>query len=155
MENNYKKNLSTKLRTRHIDHLWMIIVMLVCVVQSSVCHIDFDDVETSWLENVAVQVLPNSNMKSMPLLKLTGLASTDIEDGVQIKPTFSATDCIGNETELQIVNTVEPLQNRINTDLFFSLMNFNFKQYSAAYLCIKPKDDHNFQHMGLNSKFSE
>lgn len=131
--------------------------MLVCVIQSSAVHIDFDDVEISWLKNVAVYAFPTNDAKnqSIPLLKITGIASTDIEDGVQIKPTFSASDCFGNEMELQIVNATEASKNSISTDLIYSLLNFNFKQYPEAYLCIKTKYDQQFQHMGQHSKFSK
>lgn len=156
MEIDYLKNVSTKLRTKLIEHLCVSIVMFVCINQVSAVHIDFDDAETSWLKNVAVYAVPISDIQnqSTPLLKITGLASVDIEDGVHIKPTYSATDCIGNETELQIINAAES-PNSINTDLIISLLNFDSNQYTTAYLCIKTKYDHNFQHMGHKSKFSK
>lgn len=156
MEIDYLKNVITKLRTTLVEHLWLSIVMFVCIKQSSAVHIDFDDVETSWLEKVSVHALPISDFQnqSTPILKITGLASVDIEDGVHIKPTFSATDCIGNGTELQIINATES-SNSINTDLFISLLSFDFKQHTSAYLCIKSNYDHNFRHMGHKSKFSK
>lgn len=156
MEIDHLKNVSTKLRTTFIKHLWVSVIVFVCIKHSSAVHIDFDDVETSWLKNIAVYALPVSDIEnqSIPLLKITGISPADIEDGVHIRPTFSATDCIGNDTDLQIVNATES-SNNIKTDLFISLLNFDFKQYASAYLCIKTKYDHHFQHMGHKSKFSK
>lgn len=139
-------------RTKLEKHLWTTFILSIVLVQANATRIDFDDVETLWLKNIAVHVLPVGNAhSSIPSLKITGLTLTDIEDGIQIKPTFSASSCSGNETELPIIDAAAPPS--IISDLIVSLNNFHFKQHSAAYLCIKTKYDQNFQHMGNNSKF--
>lgn len=137
---------------RTTKYRWLTFVLLIVLVQrASAVHINFDDVETSWLKNVAVHVFPIGNVRSsVPSLKITGLASSDLEDGFQIKPTFSTSQCIGNETELQIIDTTF---SSVNAELIVSFKNFNFKQHLEAYLCIKTKDDDRFLHMGPNSKF--
>lgn len=118
------------------------------LVHASASYKDFDDVDTLWLKNVTVQVLPIGNAhSSMVSLKITGLAFDDIEDGIHIKPTFSASNCIGNET------TLSAAPSSFDSDMIVSLVNFHFKQHSAAYLCIKTKYDQIFQHMGPKSKF--
>lgn len=143
-----------KIRTKHTKRMWTTFILLIVLVQASASHIDFDDVETSWLKNVVVHVFQVDNVhSSIQSLKITGLALTDIQDGVHIKPTFSTSDCIGNETELQIIHNAVP--SSTNSDLIVSLNNFHFKQRSKAYLCIKTNYDHSFQHMGLKSKFSK
>lgn len=142
------------IRTKHKKHVWTAFILIIVSMHASATHIDFDDVETSWLKNVAVHVFPIGNGHSSTLaLKITGLALTEIDDGVHIKPTFSSNDCIGNGTELQIVNTAA--LSSTNSDLIVSLNNFHFKQHSEAYLCIKTKYDHIYTHMGLTSKFSK
>lgn len=153
MEIDYTKYATIKNRTKHCKHWWVTVAsfLVVFITKSSSEHIDFDDVETSWLKNVTVYVLPT---QSIQMLKITGLASADIEEGVHIKPTFSPKECIGNETEFQITNQDESPNNSINTDIIILSSNFKFKQYSA-YLCIKTKYDHHFQHMGQQSKFSK
>lgn len=155
---------ATEIRTKRMTNIsWATIVLLVFLSKSSAEQsityteqIDFDDVETSWLKNVAVQLLPSGigRDQSVPMLKLSGLAAVDIEDGVRIKPTLSPTNCMGNETDLQIVNDASS-KNSINrtTDLIVSLNSFDFKRKPTAYLCIKTKYDHLFQHMGNKSKF--
>lgn len=155
---------ATEIRTKRITKIsWAIIVLLVFLsktnAEQSITYteqIDFDDVETLWLKNVAVQLLPIGSVRdqSVPMLKLTGLAAVDIEDGVRIKPTLSPTNCLGNETDLQIVNDA-PSKNSIDrtNGLIVSLSNFDFKRQPTAYLCIKTKYDHLFQHMGTKSKF--
>lgn len=137
---------------RTTNRLWTLFILLVAVVRTSSTHIDFDDVETAWLKNVAIHAFPNGNVHSS-ILKITGLDSTDIEDGVHIKPTFSPKDCFGNETELTIIGTAAPLT--FNSSLIVSLQNFHFKKHSEAYLCIRTKYDRSFQHMGLKSKISK
>lgn len=159
MEVDHTKYVTIKVRTKHSKHFWATFAsfLVVFIAKSGSEPIDFDDVETSWLKNVAVYVLPTNNMRnhSTQMLKITGLASADIEDGVHIKPTFSSKECIGNENELQITNKNESPNNSINTDIIILLSNFEFKHYSSAYLCIKTKYDHHFQHMGQKSKFSK
>lgn len=153
MEFDYSKNVG-KIRTKHITTILSVTLCFVALMaESYAVHIDFDDAETSWLKNVAVQVIPANSIsdRSVPLLKISGLASTDIEDGVRIKPTLSPLDCIGNQTELQIINSLN--KNNINTDLIVSLNNFNFKIYPEAYLCIRTNYENVFQHMGSQSKF--
>lgn len=158
MENGYLRNSATEIRTKrfvkNISSSWVTIVLVIFVAQLNAVHIDFDDAETSWLKNVAVDILPVGDTQKLSMLKLTGLATADIEDGVRIKPTFSETVCAGNETDLQIINDVTSA-NSINrtTDLILSLAKFNFKRNTPAYLCIKTKFDHAFQHMGLKTKF--
>lgn len=147
-----------EIRTKRTKRMWTTLILLIILVHASATHIDFDDVETSWLKNVVVQVFQVDNVHSSILsLKITGLALIDIQDGVQIKPTYSASNCIGNETELQIIHIGAPhgASSAINSDLIVSLNNFQFAQRSEAYLCIKTKYDHSFQHMGLKSKFSK
>lgn len=140
--------LKNRIRTKKIKHVWTLIILLIVLVHASASHIDFDDVETSWLRNIAVHVFPIGHIHaSTQALRITGLASTDIEDGIHIKPTFSTNDCISNETELEIIKS--------KSDLIVSLNNFHFKQHSEAYLCIKTKYDDKFLHMGQNSKFSK
>lgn len=148
---------ATENRTKRMTNIsWATIVLLVFLSKSNAGHIDFNDGETMWLKNVAVQLLPfgNGGNQSTPLLKLTGLATFDIEDGVRIKATLSPTNCLGNETDLQIVNDA-PSKNSINrtTDLIVSLHNFDFNRQPTAYLCIKTRYDHLFRHMGNKSKF--
>lgn len=148
---------ATQIRTKRVTNIsWATMVLLAFLSKSNAGHIDFDDAETTWLKNVAIQLLPIGNgwNQSTPLLKLTGLATADIEDGVRIKATLSPSNCLGNETDLQIVNDA-PSENSINrtTDLIVSLHNFDFKRQATAYLCIKTKYDHLFQHMGTKSKF--
>lgn len=143
-----------EIRTKRAKCLWTTFILLIVLMQASATHIDFDDVETSWLKNVVVNVFQIDNVHSSILsLKITGLALIDIQDGVHIKPTFSTSDCIGNETELQIIHNAAPSSS--DSDLIVSLNNFHFEQRSEAYLCIKTKYDHSFLHMGLNSKFSK
>lgn len=146
-------------RTKRISSkiIWVIFALVYFIAQSNAEHIDFDDVETEWLENVGVYLLPPSSVRNqtMPLLKVTGLATDDIDDGVRIKATLSSTNCLGNETDLPIINEA-PFKDSINpniTDLIVSLGEFNFKRQSAAYLCIKTKYDALFQHIGAKSKF--
>lgn len=142
------------IRTKRTKRMWTTVVLLIVLVHASATHIDFDDVETSWLKNVVVNVFEVDNVHSSILsLKITGLALIDIQDGVQIKPTFSASNCIGNETELQVIHNAAPAST--NSDLIVLLNNFQFTQRPEAYLCIKTKYDHSFQHMGLKSKFSK
>lgn len=136
----------SKKEIRTTECLWTIFILSIVSVHASEMHIDFDDVETSWLKNVAVHAFPVANAHSS-ILQITGLATTDIEDGIEIKPTYSANDCFGNETELPISS--------FNSSVIVSLKDFHFKQHSEAYLCIKTKYDQNFQHMGLKSKFSK
>lgn len=143
-----------EIRTKRTKHMWTTFILLIVLVHASATHIDFDDVETSWLKNAVVHVFQVDNVHSSILsLKITGLALIDIQDGVQIKPTYSASNCIGNETELQIIHNAAP--SSTNSDLIVSLNKFQFTQRSEAYLCIKTKYDHSFQHMGLKSKFSK
>lgn len=143
-----------EIRTKRAKRLCTTFILLIVLVQASATHIDFDDVETSWLKNVVVHVFQIDNVhSSIQSLKITGLALIDIQDGVHIKPTFSTSDCIGNETELQIIHNAAP--SSTNSDLIVSLNNFHFKQRPEAYLCIRTKYDHSFQHMGLKSKFSK
>lgn len=151
-------NDAIRCRTKRITKIaWAIFALVFFIIPSNATHIDFDDVETAWLGNVVVHLLPASGIRNqtMPLLKVTGLASVDIEDGIRIKATLSSTNCLGNETDLQIINDA-PSKNSINrniTDLIVALDNFNFKRQSTAYLCIQTKYDHRFQHMGDRSKF--
>lgn len=162
MEFSDSGNNAMKSRTKRITKCsWVKFVLLFLLAQlnqSNSGHIGFDDIETLWLKNVAVQLLPQSIVqnRTMPLLKVTGMATVDIEDGVRIKGTLSPTHCLGNETDLQIINDTPPNNNiQRTTDLDVSLDNFNFKQQPAAYLCIKTKNDDHFQHMGAKSKFSK
>lgn len=153
----FDDNDAKESRTKRITKFsWLTFALIIFVSPSNAAHIDFDDVETSWLKNVAVQLLPVGSVRnqSMPLLKITGLSSDDIEDGVYIKPTFSDTECLSNETDLQIIND-SPSNNSLKRtiDLIVSLNNFDFKRQPTAYLCIKAKQDHRFQHMGSKSKF--
>lgn len=149
--------ISTKIRTRYRKHSWMAIVLFLVIftTQMSSEHINFDDVETSWLKNVAVYILPKNKNQSSNYLKITGLSSVDIEDGVQIKPTFSSENCIGNQTDLQIIDIDKHPTNSINIDLIVSLSNFKFQHHNTAYLCIKTKYDQHFQHMGHKSEFTK
>lgn len=141
-----------EIRTKRTKRMWTTLILLIVLVHASASHIDFDDVETSWLKNVVADVFQVDNVHSSILsLKITGLNSADIQDGVQIKPTYSASNCIGNETELQVIHNASST----NADLIVSLNNFQFAQRSEAYLCIKTKYDHTFQHMGLKSKFTK
>lgn len=153
-----------EIRTKHrANRMWTTLILLIVLVHASATksatHIDFDDVETSWLKNVVVHVFQVDNVNSSILsLKITGLALIDIQDGVQIKPTYSASNCIGNDTEFQVIHnatTASAPSSPPNSDLIVSLNNFQFTQRSEAYLCIKTKYDHSFQHMGLKSKFSK
>lgn len=162
MEFSDSENNAKKSRTKRITKCsWVKFVLLFLLTQlnqSNAGHIDSDDFETLWLKNVDVQLLPHSIVqnRTMPLLKVTGIATADIEDGVRIKGTLSPTSCLGNETDLQIINDT-PSNNNIHltTDLDVSLDNFNFEQQPAAYLCIKTTNDDHFQHMGARSKFSK
>lgn len=156
----YKKNMNIfhskkqPFEIRTTKYLWSTLFLLIVLVHANEAHINFDYDETLWLKNISVHVFPIGNVHaSIPSLKITGLAFADIEDGVQIKPTFSASDCKGNETELQIINTTAPTS--ANTELVVSLSKFHFKQHSEAYLCIQTKFDRTFQHMGYNSMFSK
>lgn len=158
MEFSDSENDAIECRTKRISKIsWAIGALVFFIAQSNAVHIDFDDVETSWLKNVAVHLLPVNSVRNqtIPLLKVTGLAAEDIEDGVRIKATLSPTNCLGNATDLEIINeTVEKnAANSNTTDLFVSLANFNFKRQPAAYLCIRTKYDHLFQHMGVKTKF--
>lgn len=147
MRNFHSKNQPYQIRTT--KYLWSTLFLLIVLVNTNAAHIDFDDVETSWLKNITVHVFPNGNIHSSKLsLIITGLALADIEDGVQIKPTFSKSHCISNETELFVTNSAATL-----SGIIVSLNNFNFKEHPEAYLCIKTKYDHGFQHMGYKSKF--
>lgn len=142
------------IRTKRTKRMWTTFVLLIVFVHANATHIDFDDAETSWLRNVVVNVFEIDNVHSSILsLKITGLALIDIQDGVQIKPTYSVNNCIGNETELQIIHNAT--SSSTSSDLIVLLNNFQFTQRLEAYLCIKTKYDHSFQHMGLKSKFSK
>lgn len=156
MKNKHSNDV-INIRTKRLKFVWIIVVLLTVLIQPNATHIDFDDVETSWLKNIEVHEIPiNGNIRNQSttqLLKITGLATADIEDGVFIKATYSTSTCTGNETDLQIINNSS--ENSINTDFIISLKNFNFKQNTVAYLCIKSKYDEHFQHMGPKSKFSK
>lgn len=155
MEYGDSKNGAIKIRTKRLTNIsWVIIVVVFLVTQLNAVHIDFDDADTSWLENVTVHMLPDS--QKLTKLKVTGLKTAEIEDGIRIQPTFSDKYCSGNETDLSIINDALSI-NSINhtTNLIVSLDNFDFKRNKAAYLCIKTKFDHIFQHMGPKSKFSK
>lgn len=159
MELSDSENVVIESRTKRIrKKLWSIFVLVIFIVQSNAAHIDFEDAEESWLKDVTVHYLPLRMIqnKTTPLLKVSGLATDDIEDGVRIKATLSGSNCMGNESDLQIINDA-PSKNSINrtTDLIVSIENFEFQRQSTAYLCIKTKYDHGFQHMGERSKFSK
>lgn len=157
---NVSENDAIECRTKCILKIyWATFALVFFITQSNAGHIDFDDAETLWLKNVAVNLLPANSVRNqtLPVLKVTGLATTDIEDGVRIKATLSQTNCMGNESELQIISQT-PSRNDIDsntTDLIVSLDHFDFKQQSAAFLCIKTKYDHRFQHMGTKTRFSK
>lgn len=147
-------HLKNEIRTKRTKRMWTTCILLIVLVHASATHIDFDDVETSWLKNVVVNVFQVDNVHSSLLsLKITGLALIDIQDGVQIKPTYSASNCVGNETELEIIHN--DTSSSTDSDLIVLMNNFQFTQSSEAYLCIKTKYDHSFQHMGIKSKFSK
>lgn len=154
MEYGDSKNGAIKIRTKRLTNISWVVVVVFLVTQLNAVHIDFDDADTSWLENVTVQMLPDS--QKLTKLKVTGLKTAEIEDGIRIRPTFSDKYCSGNETDLPIINDALS-KNSINhtTNLIVSLDNFDFKRNKAAYLCIKTKFDHIFQHMGPKSKFTK
>lgn len=157
MEQGFKKGV-TDIRTKRLTNIsWVtIIIALHLTAQINAVHIDFDDAETSWLKNIAVRLLPVSGGQKQIMLKLTGLVTADIEDGVRIKPTFSDSNCAGNESDLPIINDA-PWKNNINrtSDFIVSLADFDSKQNKVAYLCIKTKLDYIFQHMGPKSEFQK
>lgn len=138
------------------DYLWLLVFVIAFTVTGIRGHIDFDDIESIWLKNVSVMRLPVANDQRQILLKITGLPAIDSEDDIQIKPTFSATECIGNESNLQIINDL-PSANTINRtiDLIIALGDFNFRSQTEAYLCIKTKYETFFQHMGIKSKIEK
>lgn len=159
MEYGYLNNDVTAIRTKRLTNiLWVTIIVVLSITQLNATHIDFDDVEESWLKNVAVQMLPVSVsplQQKQLMLKVSGLAIADIEDGVRIKATFSPTFCNSNEPNLQIINDASLKMNTNRTvDLIVSLANFDFKRNAVAYLCIKTSDPY-FQHMGPKSQFSK
>ena len=150
------ENDAIECRTKRISKFyWAIFALVFFITQSNAGHIDFDDAETLWLKNVAVNLLPANSVRNqtLPVLKVTGLATTDIEDGVRIKATLSQANCMGNESDLQIISQPRNNSDFNTTDLILSLDHFDFKRQPAAYLCIKTKYDHGFQHMGTKTKF--
>lgn len=167
MEFLYSKNDAIEIRTKHIVNKFKSLSIVVFIVLSiiilpsnaSQSPIDFDDVESSLWKNATVTLLPtirNSNSNTVPLLKIQGLTAFDTEDDIILKPTFSETDCTGDESDLQIVNDVFFVNGIAQTnDLIVALNNFDFKQHKAAYLCIKTKYDSYFLHMGIKSKFTK
>lgn len=142
----FRRN-ATLFRTNRVRKLcWTLVVLLISELNAK--HIDFDDAEVSWLRDVAVE--------EVLTLKLTGLPSIEIEDGVRIKATFAPNDCHNNETDLRIFNAAPSKGTHARTsDLFISLSDIDFKGYSTAYLCIRTALDHMFLHMGPKSQFAK
>lgn len=168
MEFVYSKNDAIEIRTKHIVNKFkslsivVFIVLSIIILPSNASHdidFNFDDVESSLWKNATVTLLPtnkNSNSNAVPLLEIQGLTAFDTEDDIRLKPTFSETDCTGDESDLQIVNDVFLVNGISQTkDLIVALNNFDFKQHKAAYLCIKTKYESYFSHMGIKSKFTK
>lgn len=148
-----KNNLAH--RTSHRFEYIYIFVFACAIVTSEVgAHIDFDDIELAWLKNVTVNWLPVEKNEQKNWLQIVGLPPMDNEDDLKIRPTFSPTDCVSNETNLQILNSIPTANNR-STELIVSLGNFDFKHKAAAYLCIQTKYETFFQHMGIRSKLEK
>lgn len=76
-------------------------------------------------------------------------------DNIQIRATFSPFSCDANNTKLEYIQCVNYFYNRNSlADINVSLKNFNFKNYSMAYLCIRFDDQMKFTHLGNRSSFS-
>lgn len=149
------KNNNLVHRTCYSFKYIYIFVCACTIVTSEVgAHIDFDDIELAWLKNVTVNWLPVEKNQRQNCLQIVGLPPMDNEDDLKIRPTFSAIDCVSNETNLQILNNIPTADNR-STELIVSLGNFDFKHKPAAYLCIQTKYENFFQHMGIRSKLEK
>lgn len=168
MEILYSKNDAIEIRTKHVMNKFNIlsivvfvvfIVLSIIILPTNASHIDFDDVESSLWKNAVVTLLPtskNSNSNTVPLLKISGLTAFDAEDSIRLKPTFSETECEGDESDLQVINDIFLVNGIAQTsDLIVALNNFDFKHHTAAYLCIKTKYEPFFSHMGIKSKFTK
>lgn len=136
------------------------IVVVACLVpslSSAKQDIDFDAVDSLWFKDATIVAVPKNTTgynNTVPLLRIHGLKAIDAEDHIRVKPTFSRSDCVNDEHDLQIVNdmfapTIDP-----SVDLLVAVNNFEFGQLPAAFLCIKSKYDADFQPMGANSTFT-
>lgn len=143
----------------------LIIAIAILVPLNAAESIDFDNVDRLWFNEAVIYPIPVNQTgfnNTVPLLKIHGLKAIDADDEIRVKPTFSTSDCMNTEADLQIVNSIfEPSstaatanEKHSSSDLFVALNNFDFGPNVNAYLCIKSRYENDFQHMGANSKFS-
>lgn len=140
--------------SRLFEYIYIFVFACAIVISEVGAHIDFDDIELAWLKNVTVTWLPAGKNQRQNWLQIVGLPPMENEDDLKIRPTFSSTDCVSNETNLQILNSIPTANNR-STELIVSMGDFDFKRRPAAYLCIQTKYETFFQHMGNRSKLEK
>jgi hypothetical protein len=106
--------------------------------------------EPTPLHNGAVEMLANGNNinnhnHSIIRLKLSEKHFSDYQN-VHVKPTFSPIFCDRNATDLLIID-------KNGTELTVSLNDIDFKEHSAAYLCLNFDNTEQMYHLGLPSQF--
>lgn len=129
--------------------LLFVAAFVLNLTEVSASHIDFDDVETSWLKDIVIHALPSSVNRNLSstLVKISGLPLDEIESGVRFQPTFSPTKCDPKEPDLQIVSNS-------SIDLILSVNKFGAKD-DSVYLCVKSAFSTYFQPLGEQSKIKK